>query len=232
MINKDIFTRYLTGHIAKETATPKTKNALPVVTISREAGCGAEHIAKKLVVKLNALYPNAKPKWRYINKEVMESAAEKLKLRVDEVERNYNQEGRALVEDLFFSFGKNYYNYNDVKVKKTIMKVVRDFAMEGNIIIVGRAGESLTQGFDRALHTSLKAPLSWRKQNLIERWEIDEQEAEEYIERNDKRREHFRSFYSKGKEVQFDFTIDTSRFTEDEIVEILHDTLKLKKYLK
>ncbi|WP_053406621.1 AAA family ATPase [Persicobacter sp. CCB-QB2] len=232
MTNTDLFNQYLTDRMDKMPDRAKAKLNPPVITISREAGCGAEHIAKKLSAKMNALYPNAMPQWRYINKEVMEKAADKLKMRVDEVERNYNQGHREVVEDLFFSLGTNYYNFNDTKVKKTIVNVVRDFAHQGNMIIVGRAGECLTADLDRVLQTTIHAPLEWRAQNLIRRWGIDKKEALEYIDKNDKKRKAFRDFYAKGKALRYDLSIDASSFTEDEIVELLFQTLKLKKYIK
>ena len=71
----------------------------PVLTISREYGCEAEIIARKLLLNLNNQNGN-KPKWKIISKEILDQSAEKLKLNLERVESGIHAEKKTWLLDI------------------------------------------------------------------------------------------------------------------------------------
>ncbi|MDA3780112.1 MAG: hypothetical protein PF487_07855 [Bacteroidales bacterium] len=58
----------------------------PVVTISREFGCPAKMIAKKISEKLNEIHAGKeKQNWKIVTKEILDNAAKELGLETDKI---------------------------------------------------------------------------------------------------------------------------------------------------
>ena len=64
-------------------AVPKKKHAPgPVITISREYGCPAKHLAERLAAGLNKIEVEnySKNRWQWISKEILDESARELNL--------------------------------------------------------------------------------------------------------------------------------------------------------
>jgi cytidylate kinase len=126
-------------------------------------------LRKNLIEELNRRRHGRKnsKEWDYINKELLQKAARELNVKPSEIAYVFKYQERNALGDIFASYANKYYK-SDRKIRKTIADVIRSIAIEGNIIIIGRAGVVLTKDIPGSLHISLEAPLEWRSLMISE----------------------------------------------------------------
>jgi hypothetical protein len=162
----------------------------PVVTISREFGCPSKLIAHLLVHKLNNRNDDGKPKkWRYVNKEVVEAAAKHLELNSTEINYLISSGGKGLVEDVLASFSPTY--VSNLRMRKTIISVVKSIAEQGYVVVVGRGGAAILHDYPNTLHIRLMAPLNWRIKAVCQSGNLDIRDASRLVDEMDKKRTAF-----------------------------------------
>ncbi|MDA3780113.1 MAG: cytidylate kinase family protein, partial [Bacteroidales bacterium] len=81
------------------------------------------------------------------------------------------------------------------------------FGKEGNAIIVGRCGATITREIQKSLHIRLIAPIEWRVAGIKERHEISYYEAEKLAIDNDKRRAKLRDDFAGKKINDYDYDL-------------------------
>ncbi len=202
----------------------------PVVTISRELGCPAKVIAQKLMEKLNTKYKLPEDKqWRWISKEIMEESAKELGVNLAEIQYVFEYKQHGILEDLLLSHSRKFYK-TDRKVRNTIAKVIRNFAEEGNAIIVGRGGVSICRDIPKSLHIHLEASLEWRALRTSDKHKMGIEEAKKYCQDIDDKRKQFRDFFEgKGNDyTRFDLKFNCMTLDMDEIVEMIMDIMKIR----
>jgi cytidylate kinase len=203
----------------------------PVVTLSRELGCPAKKIAQKLMTGLNEssrTYSKDIP-WRWISKEIMEESARELGVDLSEIQYVFDYKQHGVLEDLLLSHSRKFYK-TDRKIRNTIARVMRNFADEGNAIIVGRGGVALTRDIPKSLHIHLEAPLEWRALRTSEKHNISIAEARKYCKEIDAKRKQFREYF-EGKAsdyTRFDMKFNCMTLDIDEIVNIIIEALKIR----
>ena len=211
----------------KETDKPGT---LPFITISREYGCPAKEVADRLVKKLNDhLSPKSK-KWSVISKEIMEQAARELNIDRKRIEKIFLEEKRSTIDEILDSFSEKYYK-SDRKIIKTLASTIKDFALRGHIIIIGRNGVGITSDFKNGIHIRLVAPIDWRLSQLLKKGKFSTlEEAKEHAEIIDYKRSVYIRTKTKRDPV-FDVYYNTEIFSSEQIAEsiIYHLGLKLSK---
>jgi cytidylate kinase len=194
----------------------------PVVTISRQSGCSARRLTQKLIEELNKRNhkKDDNREWDYINKELLEKAARELDVKPSEIAYVFKYQERNALGDIFASYANKYYK-SDRKIRKTIADVIRSIAMEGKMIIIGRAGVVLTKDIPKSLHISLEAPLEWRSLMISERCDLSFADAKKSVIEMDKKRERFReSFEGRNTDYTwFDVVFNRMSLTENEIIE-------------
>jgi cytidylate kinase len=206
----------------------------PVVTISRELGCPAKNIATSLVNKLNnsnIKFAKSIP-WRWISKEIMEESAKELGVDLAEIQYVFDYKTHGVLEDFLLSYSKRFYK-SDRKIRSTIAKVIRNFAYEGNAVIVGRGGVAITRDIPKSLHLHLEAPLEWRALRTSEKHSMSIEDAQKYCLEIDKKRQQFRDYF-QGKGTDYsrvDMSFNCMTMDPEEIVEIVISTLKLRKII-
>lgn len=199
----------------------------PVITISREAGCGGLKIARKLSKTLNEFATFKK--WQVISKEVLQKSAEELKLAPQKVNRIFTPNERFTFDELLEAFNAKSYK-SDRVILKAVREVIREFAIDGHCIIVGRAGHIIAGDIERSLHIRLEAPLNWRIEKIAAKQKIAKEEARAYIHETEKKRETFRKYYldKKNPDEHFDLGINVSRFRADQIIQLIKTSVELK----
>jgi len=203
----------------------------PVVTISREVGCGAVKLAKKLSEELNKL--EGSRNWRVLSKEIFEESARELDMDQQKISKFFKAEERNTVDEILAAFSSKRFK-SESAIRKTVLDVIRSFAIDGHCIIVGRGGHIITKNIERSLHIKLSAPLEWRIEKIMKSHQIGRVQAKEFIEKTEKERENFRRNLC-AKEInneQFDLVINVSEFSTSSILELLHKALELKNMLK
>jgi cytidylate kinase len=204
----------------------------PVITISREYGCPAKSVAQKLSEAFNTKLKTRglTTEWRWVSKEILLEAAKALQVSPEEIQYVFDYEQKGILDDILKAQGQRYYK-NDRKIRNTIGNVIRSFGIQGNVIIVGRAGVVLTKDIPRSLHVNLEAPLDWRTVRTSEKQCLDMDKARKYALDMDKKREQFRDYYvGKGTDyTRFDISLNCMMFTVDEIVDILFSIAEIRK---
>ena len=206
----------------------------PVVTIAREVGCPSKGLASCLIDKLNnSNYKFSKKiPWRWISKEILEESAKDLGVDLAEIQYVFDYKTHGILEDLLLSHSKKFYK-SDRKIRDTVAKVIRNFADEGNAVIVGRGGVAITHDIPKSLHIKLEAPLEWRALRTSEKQNISLEQAKKYCLEIDKKREEFRNFFQgKGNDyTRFDMIFNCMTIDPREISEIIFETLKIRKII-
>ncbi len=196
----------------------------PVITISREYGCPSKIIAEMLTNRINEKHAKKK-KWHWISKEILDESARKLGLTPREIKYIFEYKERNIIEDLLISQEKKLYYRSDWTIRKTIGEVIRATAMEGYVVIVGRAGVALTRNIESSLHVRLMAPARWRSVQVAKNHDIKLEQACKIIREMDKKRKKFLEYYLKKEadHTVFDVLFNCSTMTKDTIANsILH----------
>lgn len=219
-MNKNHLLSYLSKRMEEKEKSASARKEGPVITISRQVGCGGLQISDLLAAEMNR--NNFEKRWQVISKEVLNESAQELKVAPEKVERLLNRDEHFTLDEILAALTDKYYKSNRV-ILKTVKEVIRNFAAEGNCIILGRAGRIITADIADALHVRLIAPLEWRMQMLAGRRGISVTEALSYIKETDLQRESLQKYFLKDKNVEFsyDLVLDVSRFSSDNVAKII-----------
>lgn len=206
-------------HLAKNSS-----KAGPVVTISREYGCPAKRLAGMLSSALNRieLENYSKNRWQWIGKEILDASAKELNLKPTMVREVVNKEQYGVVDDIVKSLSHRYYP-GDIKIKKTLGEVIRSFAEQGHVIIVGRGAVSITRNIQNSIHIRITAPLEWRINDVSKKQMISLAEARKKILQIDSQREMIREFFV-GKKVdnyEFDLIFNYMTLDDEDIIAVI-----------
>ena len=100
--------------------------------------------------------------------------------------------------------------------------IILSLAEKGSCVIVGRCANQILKG--RSLSVFIHAPFDLRVRNVQARTGREERSARKMVKRTDKERRAYYEFFTDAKWTdlsQYDLCIDSSRFTQDQILEIL-----------
>ena len=231
---ENFLSKYLAASFDKKSSADDKKGL--VVTISRQKGCGAYPIANLLIDKLNDLkYPYGKRvPWKLISKEIMEESAGKLKMKPALIDPLLNKYGKSVFNEIILSLTHQSLP-GDIKIKNTIRSVIENAASEGNIIIIGRGGVSITRNYRNSLHIRLEAPLDWRIKVIAKNENISLQEAEKIVKERDLERSALK-LYFLGKTTTdhhiYDLVINVSTMDQAEIAEAIFSIVKLRQDMR
>ncbi len=215
--------------------TEEYQDAGPVITISRLYGCPAKKVAKGLNEKLKSklmVLGKKDPGWKYVTKEIMSESARELEMAPKQIKYVFDYEQKSLIDDILSAQSSKYYK-SDRKIRNTIAMVIRNMAIEGNVIIVGRGGVAITHDIPKSLHINLDAPLKWRIVRIAEKYQVSFEEAEKVIHDIDKKRKQFREYF-EGKNSDytwFDLTFNCMTLSVDEIVKIIVKAIEARKFI-
>ena len=203
---------------------PIKKNAF--LTLSRQTGCNGTGIAIDMVKALKT----EGHKWSFMNKEVLEEAANKLRVDPSKIQYVFENKKKTHMDEVIAALSSKYYR-SDKKVRKTITEVIRYYANQGNIIIVGRAGVATTSDLPGGLHLRFTAPYEWRLNALKRRAEFKDEDIAAFIKKHDaKKKMLIEDYYGKDlSEIQFDLTINCAAFTRPQIISMIVNAMKWKK---
>jgi cytidylate kinase len=222
---ENLFLQYMSERSEKpERRIEELPHNKPVITISREYGCPGERIAEKLtdtlMVKNKAVGGN--DNWRWISKEIIESSAHKLKMTPSLV-RELSKKTEASIFDGVTMFFSDMFYPSDGKIQNTIAGFIYKTAVEGHVVILGRASEIITHNFINSIHIKLYAPLEWRAEVTSINEGISLSTAKKICEETDARRENFRKFFRGNKEGKgfYDIMFNCQELSDDEITEMV-----------
>jgi cytidylate kinase len=211
------------------------QEAGPVITISRLYGCPAKKVAKQLselLIDKMIAYGKKEVEWKYVTKEIMSESARELQMAPKQIKYVFDYEQKSVIDDILSAQSSKYYK-SDRKIRNTIARVIRNMAIEGRMIIVGRGGVAITHDIPRSLHINLEAPMEWRVIRIAEKYALSFEQAEKVVIDIDKKRKHFREYF-EGKNTDytwFDLTFNCMTLSVEEIVKIVLKAIEVRKLL-
>ena len=221
-MSTDLLT-YFNQRFSETTSTPSGTGKF--VTISRQTGCNGTIIAEELTKALARKGSH----WKFINKEILEQSARKLKLEPSKLQYVFENKKKSHIDDVISALSSRYYK-SDKVVRKTITEVLRYYAAAGNVIIVGRAGVATTRDMTGGLHIRLIAPFEWRYASLKERKKSENENLTTFIREHDINKNNLiRDFAGKSvEEIEFDLTINCGVFTRQQVIDLILTAMEMK----
>ncbi len=222
----NVFQNYMEKRLKPERRIEKKSNIPlgPVITISRVYGCPAKKLAGMLSSAINQrVYQNHSDKiWSWVGKEIMEQSAKELHLKQDLIKDIADNDEKGLIDDILLSFTNKFYP-GDIKIKKTIGDIIKEYAKKGHFIIVGRGGVSLLQNVKKSIHIKLTAPMEWRINDVSKRYMISLDSAAKKIKDIDQKRDYLRTFFANDNadDIIFDAIFNYYSCSEEEIIDCI-----------
>jgi cytidylate kinase len=207
------------------------KEAGPVITISRQTGCGARGIAWSICEELNNRKSSDKAAgtWRYISREILQQSAEQLNLDPSALKNIIDDKNRGMMDQIVGALSTHSHK-SDQKILKTVHDVIRQFGNTGKVVIIGRGGASICNDIKLSLHIRLVAPEDWRIGEIARRLGFSKAYATEYVQKRDEERELLitRFLGKKPDSAAYDLEINRSRFTETELADAIIQLATIK----
>lgn len=188
MSGTDDFAKYRAYFLSQKDRPGASGAHHPFVTISRQAGAGAETVAHLLADKLGIAAPkNAEP-WTVFDKNLIAKVLEDQDLPqaiASHVTEDKDTTVQALVGELLGlhpSMWTIFHHTSD-----TVLKLARI----GRCIIVGRGGNIITAKLKGGIHIRLVAPESVRLAHIKEYFGLDDKAAAKYMHEHDEGRRRY-----------------------------------------
>ena len=200
----------------------------PVVTISREFGCGANDLTAKLMKVLIS----RNKEWKHVNKEILEETARELHTQPDKIKHVFNPHDKNVLSDMLTGLS-HAHAVSDARVHKVVSEVIASFAHKGKVIIVGRGGVAITRTIPNSLHIKLMAPIEWRAQGISERRKITMDKARELALDFDHRRDLFINHLLDKKEDNsiYDLILNRMSLSDEELIGIILYAMEKKNLI-
>src|ERR1035437_7665997 len=108
-MKEDALIKYMTARVEEE--LPIKKESGPVITLSREYGCYASHIACLLNEKLTEIahHDDNQVKWSVISNEILQEAAKSLEVDPTRISHLFGANEKQFLSDLLESFSTKKY---------------------------------------------------------------------------------------------------------------------------
>lgn len=226
-------THYLNRRLYQDESRFKNPNTQPgpVICITREVGCGGLNLANMLAAEFEKKM--VCKKWRVLSKEILTESARELDMDRNKLRSILKEGDRSLFDDILTAFSEKRFK-SDKKIAKSMVEMVRSFAVEGNCIIVGRAGHIIARDIEKSLMIKLTAPMEWRVRQIMEKNNLNVRQAMEFIEKTEKERENFRRHFSGNEEKmeEFDLVFNLSRLSLEKTISIIKHAAEVKGLLE
>lgn len=134
------------------------------------------------------------------------------------------------------SGASTYCRYGDVTGSDNIFRiqaqVIRQIADKGPCVIVGRCADYILREYENLVSIFVHADMEQRTARIMKRYNLKEKNAEDYINKTDKRRNSFYNFYTNriwGSVENYNLAIDTAQVGIKNAAEIIADYVKKLK---
>ncbi len=183
-----------------------------VINIGRQLGSGGREIGVKLAKELGIAF---------YDKELIELASQESGLCKEFFEKADEKASQSLIGGLFgtrFPFiTEGSMPYSNCLSNDALFKiqsdVIRRLAEEHSCLFVGRCADYILRDNPRCVNVFISASMADRIQRIMTRRNISKDEAEELIEKMDKRRSTYYNYYSYntwGAAATYHLCIDSS----------------------
>lgn len=206
-----------------QNTTPADARGEVAVTIGRQFGSGGRELGRRISERLG---------YAYYDKELLCDAAREAGIATEFFERNDERAPSFFNSLAPLSFGvaaHAFYGTSSAISTDSLYRAQSDFIeslpQRGACVIVGRAADYILRHYDRRLSVFVSAPIEQRVERILKRQpELTADKARILAEKSDKLRANFYNFYTDrqwGAASTYDLTIDSSRLSMDDMVDII-----------
>lgn len=200
-----------------------------VITIGRQFGSGGRAVGEKLAEKLGI---------KFYDKELISIAAKESGIS-PEIFNNIDETAtNSLLYSLsmgLFSFGNGPLAMGDLPVNDKLYilqhQIIKDLATKEPCVIVGRCADYVLKDNPHCVNVFIHADIEYRKKRAVVVHNIEEKRAESIINKTDKTRANYYSFYTGqkwGQTSNYDLCIDSSKLSDDQIVDLICAYIDIK----
>lgn len=200
-----------------------------IITISRTYGSNGKGIGKMLAKELG---------YNFYDKDIMRLASEKTGLVED-----YFKSDRSPKSSLLYSLAMGLYSgqgvpiqYNDSlsddRLFEIQSEIIREKADEGNCVFVGRCAAYVLRHYDNCLNVYIDTDMKVRIERIAKRFELDEAAAKKKIQKTDKKRKVYYSYYTSrewSNPANFDLCLNTAKIGDEGAVALIKKWLEESK---
>lgn len=205
----------------KEKIKIRKLNPGPTITISREAGIGAEKICEKLISYFKNYSKNESSDWTFFDKSLINKVLDDHHL-PKRLSKFMTEEKTSVMNSMMNELLA--LQPSKLKLINKTSKTVYQIAELGNVIIVGRAGNLIAAKLKNTFHVRLVAPLNERVKNAQKLYDLSKTESQKFLNKEDKSRKEFiLKHYHKNIDdpLLYHLTLNTSLLTFEEVAEII-----------
>jgi cytidylate kinase len=188
---------------------PIEKPGIPSITVSREPGSGGRVVAKRLAEKLEL---------DLFDQKILHEMAKNTNVNA-QLLKTLDEKGLSILEDWISSLVLDRHLWPDQYLKQ-LMKVIGTIEKHGRAIIVGR-GANFILPPDNCLRVRVISPQQARIQNIVNSFNIPENEAKRRVIRTESdRRAFIRKYFNAeiADPVNYDMVINTGTVGVDDAV--------------
>jgi cytidylate kinase len=195
------------------------------VTISRQAGCGAVHIAEKLAAHLQQHAPPQNAPWTIFDRNLMDQVLADHNLPAY-LAKTLPEDRMSALEDMIAEI---------VGARPTVQKLVLQtsetvlkFADLGGVIIIGRGGNIITAKLPQVLHVRLVAPLDDRIERICRDDNKSPADARKFcVEEEQSRARYLKTYFNAdiNDPMGYHLVINTSRVGFENTAKLIGDAV-------
>lgn len=200
-----------------------------IITIGRQFGSGGRSIGEKLAAKLGI---------SFYDKELISIAAKESGMDPEVFKDVDEKAANSLLYSLsmgMYSFGSGFSAMGDLPVNDKLYllqhKIIKEIAEKESCVIVGRCADYVLRNNPNCVNIFIYANMQFRKEQSVKKHGIEEARAEHIINKTDKNRANYYSFYSGqkwGMAENYDLCIDSSKLSEEKIVDLIAQYIKVR----
>ncbi len=194
-----------------------------IITIARQYGSSGRMIGRKLADRLRIHYYDKEllrlaSNESGIDEKLFYKADEKLKQSFfDHIARKKYKESWISPDSDEFTSDDNLFNFQ--------AKIIRGLAEKEPCVIIGRCADYILRDRGDVVRVYVHAPFEERLREVLTLSPLTEEEARKQMEKTDRLREEYYSYYTGGRSWHsadnYDLCIDTSRVDIEECVEMI-----------
>ena len=200
-----------------------------IITIGRQFGSGGRAVGEMLAQKLGI---------SFYDKELISIAAKESGISPEVFEGVDEKAANSLLYSLstgMYSFGSGFSVMGDLPVNDKLYllqhKIIKEIAENESCVIVGRCADYVLRDNPNCINVFIYADMEYRKQEAVKRHGIDKARAEHIINKTDKSRANYYSFYSGqkwGMAENYDLCINAGKLSEEKIVDLIISYLHMR----
>lgn len=199
----------------------------PVITISRQYGSGGHEVGERLAKELGI---------PFYDKALIAMAAKQSGFSEDVFAQADERATSSLLYSMVmgnYGFGARIPGVGEMPINDKLFiiqsDIIKNAAKEGPCVIIGRCADYILREFPNCLNVFVHADKAARVKRIVDKGLCDAKKAPDFITKKDKQRANYYNFYSNKRWEDlgnYSLTIDTSKFTVEQAIDLIIDAAK------